>query len=125
MDTVAMLTEFKKKVCSEIELEQEGIDRYLIHTPFMFDDGDHFKIVLKRDQHGEMVLTDEGQTLMQLSYDDIDLDTKTRNALIEAAKNMFHLEDRDGELVLPIPDASYGDALFSFVQGLSRISDIS
>ncbi len=35
-----MITEFRKKVCSEIELEQEGLNRYIIHNPFLFDDGD-------------------------------------------------------------------------------------
>ena len=119
-----MVAQFKKKVCAEIELEQEGMDRFVVHTPFLFDDGDHLQIYLKKDDEGRWILTDEGATYMELSYENINLDTATRVAIIEKAKNRFGLEDREGEFVLVIRDDMYGDALFSFVQGILHISDV-
>ena len=60
---------FSKSVCSQISLVQEGLNRYRVFTPFYFDDGDHLAIVLKKDESGQMVFSDEGHTLMHISYD--------------------------------------------------------
>ena len=43
--------DFREKVCAEIRLLDEGVDRYRVFTPFQFDDGDHLAIVLKREDH--------------------------------------------------------------------------
>ena len=73
------------------------------------------------------VLTDEAHTYMHLTYDldERDLHTGTRQKIISNALALFRVEDRDGELVLDVPDSRYGDALYSFVQALLRISDVS
>jgi hypothetical protein len=112
MELESLPLEFHRSICSEFALEQKGPERYLVHTPFKFDDGDHFKVVLKRDDAGIMVFSDEGQTKMQLSYEGIDLDSKIGAARIDATKKMFGIEDRDGELVLPIRNETLGLALF-------------
>ena len=84
---------FKKKVCEQIRLESEGINRFRVFTPFLFDDGDHLSIVLKKDQH-EWILTDEGHTFMHLSYDidSKDLLKGTRQKLISDALSVFNAE---------------------------------
>ena len=73
------------------------------------------------------MLSDEAHTYMHLTYDidERDLHTGTRQKIISNALSTFHVEDRDGELLLDIPDERYGDALYSFVQALLRISDVS
>ena len=122
MDTAELEREFKQKVCAEIGVEREGIDRYIVYTPFMFDDGDHFVIILKkRDDH--WCLTDEGHTFMHMSYGDIDIAHGTRKSIIDRVLLSFRLANEDGELSLKVPDNQYGDALFSFVQALVKISD--
>ena len=64
---------------------------------------------------------------MHLTYDidEKDLHSGTRQKIISNALSMFQIEDRDGELVLDVPEERYGDALYSFVQGLLKISDVS
>jgi len=57
----AIEEEFRRKVCSQIHLRPEGINRYRVFTPFVFDDGDNLAIVLK-DEDGAWTLTDEGHT---------------------------------------------------------------
>ena len=54
-----------------------------------------------------------------------DLHTEARQRVISNALSLFQVEDRDGELVLDVPGSCYGDALYSFVQALLRISDAS
>jgi len=118
--------EFQQKVSDKILLASEGVDRYRVVTPFMFDDGDHLVVVLKREG-ARWALTDEGHTYMHLSYDidESSLHQGTRQKIISNALSMFGIEDNDGELVLGIPEDGYGDALYSFVQGLLKIADVS
>ena len=118
--------DFQKKVCAKVHLASEGMDRFRVFTPFLFEDGDHLSIVLKREG-STWVLSDEGHTYMHLTYDldERDLQRGTRQKVIYSALSMFGVEDRQGELVLRIDDGRYGDALFSFVQALLKVTDVS
>lgn len=118
--------DFRYKVCEKITVEQEGIHRYRVFTPFVFEDGDHLVILLKKENNN-WVLSDEGHTFMHLTYDleESDLQKGNRLKIISNALSMFQVIDREGELRLVIPDQSFGDALYTFSQALLKISDIS
>lgn len=118
--------DFHEKVSAKVRLAAEGIGRYRVFTPFMFEDGDHLAIVLKKEGSG-WVLSDEAHTYMHLTYDidERDLQHGTRQKIISNTLSMFQIEDRDGELVLDVPDERFGDALYSFVQALLKITDVS
>lgn len=118
--------EFKAKVCEKISLYGEGVDRFRVFTPFLFEDGDHLAIVLRREKSA-WVLSDEGHTYMHLTYslDEKDLQRGTRQKVITNALSMFRVEDRDGELLLSIADEQFGDALYSFIQALVKVTDVS
>jgi hypothetical protein len=117
---------FRQKVCDQVRLEAEGIDRYRVFTPFLFEDGDHLVVILKQED-GKWILSDEGHTFMHLTYDleDKDLRSGGRQKIISNVLAAFSVEDRNGELILPIKDDLYGDALYSFIQALLKISDVS
>ena len=118
--------DFHSKVSTKVRLAAEGMDRFRVFTPFLFEDGDHLAITLKREG-ARWVLSDEAHTYMHLTYDidERDLHSGTRQRIISNALSTFQVEDRDGELVLDVPDGRYGDALYSFVQALLKISDVS
>lgn len=118
--------DFRDKVCEKLEIETEGMGRYRVFTPFMFEDGDHLSIVLKEENNAWM-LSDEGHTYMHLTYDidEKDLYRGTRQKIITNALSIFNVKDREGELVIDIKEGQYGDALYSFVQALLRITDMS
>src|ERR1700733_1909333 len=126
MNTEAIERDFKFRVCEQIRLQREGEGRFVVFTPFRFEDGDHFGIVLKKE-NGSWVLSDEANTLMHLSYqlDESDIDSGNRGQLIESSLAGFSVQNRDGELVIPVVDDRFGDALFSFVQALTKVSDVS
>lgn len=126
MSVDAIERDFREKVCSKLSLTSEGMNRYRVFTPFMFEDGDHLAIVLKRED-GRWVLSDEGHTYMHLTYDveEKDLQRGTRQKIIENALSAYSVEDRQGELVIGIEQERYGDALYSFVQALLRVSDVT
>lgn len=126
MDIPSIEKEFKKKVCDKIRIIPEGKERFRIFTPFMFEDGDHLSIVLKISNK-RWVISDEGHTYMHLSYDleTKDLERGTRQEIIGSALAMFGLKDEEGELIAEVENNSYGDALYSFIQGVLRITDVS
>ncbi len=118
--------EFHQKVSAKVRLASEGMDRYRVFTPFLFEDGDHLAIVLRKEGQ-KWALTDEAHTYMHLTYDidEKDLQQGGRQKIISNALSTFQVEDRNGELVLTVPDGRYGDALYSFVQALLSITDVS
>ncbi|MBE9582518.1 MAG: DUF1828 domain-containing protein [Proteobacteria bacterium] len=126
MNTEMIEHDFRKKVCEMLRISSEGIDRFRVFTPFMFEDGDHLSIVLKRE-NGTWILSDEGHTYMHLTYDldEKDLQRGTRQKIITNALSVFTVYDREGELIISITDDRYGDALYSFVQALLRITDVT
>lgn len=118
--------DFHEKVSAKVRLAAEGMDRYRVFTPFLFEDGDHLAIVLKKTD-ARWVLSDEAHTYMHLTYDldEKDLQRGTRQKIISNALSTFRIEDREGELVLEVPDERYGDALYSFVQALLKVTDVT
>lgn len=122
----AIERDFQAKVSAMVRLEAEGMDRFRVFTPFLFEDGDHLAIVLK-SENSHWVLTDEAHTFMHITYDmdEKDLQRGTRQQIIAKALSMFRVQDRDGELALVVEDGRYGDALYSFVQALLKVSDVT
>jgi len=126
MSVETIQNDFRRIVCDNIRLASEGVNRFRVFTPFLFEDGDHLAIVLKREANG-WVLSDEGHTYMHLTYDldEKDLQRGNRQKIITNALSVFSVEDREGELRIVIPEERYGDALFNFVQALLKISDVT
>ena len=126
MTTATIEQDFREKVCAQVNLLPEGRARYRVLTPFHFEDGDHLAIVLKREDE-QWTLTDEGHTYMHLTYDldESSLHRGTRQQIISNALSAFNVEDREGELRVPIPDNEYGNALYDFIQALLKISDVT
>jgi hypothetical protein len=125
MSPEAIQDELRKKVAARISLVQEGINRLRVLSPFRFEDGDHLAIVLRREGD-DWVFSDEGHTLMHLTYemDERSIQQGTRQKVISNALSMFGVEDRGGELRLAV-NGGFGDALFSFVQAVLKIGDVS
>jgi len=126
MNTQNIVKDFQEKVCSKISLFSEGINRYKVFTPFLFDDGDHITIVLKCEK-SNWFLSDEGNTFMRLTYDidERDLFRGNRQKIITNVLSTYQVENKDGEFILPVEDNHYGDALYTFIQALMKISDVT
>jgi len=125
MNIRSVREDFKARVCEQVDIRPEGNERFVVSTPFRFEDGDHFVIVLKRE-NGSWVLTDEANTLMHLSYElDDDIMEGNRGEIVSNSLAGFSVENRGGELVTPIEEGRFGDALFSFIQALAKVTDVS
>jgi hypothetical protein len=64
---------------------------------------------------------------MHLTYDidEKELLKGTRQKLIDNALAVYRAQDRAGEIVLPVHNNQFGDALFSYIQALLKITDVS
>src|SRR3990167_5255699 len=111
MDITPIENEFKKKISEKIEI---------------FPEGDHLVSILKKSPKG-WIITDEAHTYMHLSYElDIkDLEKGTRQKIISSTLSMFELEENDGEILVNVEDNMFGDALYNFIQGILKITDIN
>ena len=127
MSIEAIEREFLNKVSEQIRLQEEGTDKYRVFTPFRYEDGDHLVIVLKRGPNGGWVLTDNGHTYMHLTYDmdESSLHSGTRQQIITKTLSEFFVNDIDGELVLTVKNEQFGNALYDFIQGILRVSDVT
>ena len=124
MDIEKIEQEFKSKVCDRVQLLPEGKERLIVSTPFTFEDGDHLCILLKKSED-RWYFTDEGHTFMHLSYDDIDVDKGTRRKIIDTVIGTYQMQNAEGELRCLVENGDFGDALFTFVQGLIKITDVA
>jgi Domain of unknown function DUF1828 len=124
-DTNNIELEFRRKVSEELEIIPSGPDRFHVVTPVAFGDGDLLPITLRKASTG-WELTDEGHTFLQLTYEleEADFNQSTRREIVNSIVSGFGLQNRKGELVLPIDGQQYGDALYSFIQVLTKIDDI-
>ena len=118
--------DFKEKVSESVRLHEEGVNRYRVFTPFTFDDGDGFSIVLKKNGDG-WILTDEGHTFMHMSYemDMAALERGNRAELIETVLNNFEISESEGSLELRFEPNEAGNALYTYLQALTKITDLS
>lgn len=109
-----------------MRLLEEGVNRYRVFTPFTFDDGDSFSIVLQKNGNG-WILSDEGHTFMHMSYE-IDmaaLERGSRSELLESVLSNFGISESEGSLEIRFEPGEAGNALYSYLQALTKISDLS
>ena len=117
---------FKEKVCKEVRLVAEGVDRFRVFTPFQFDDGDHFAIVLKKVGNN-WLLSDEGHTYMHLSYimDVKSLEKDKRAKIVSNAISNFGITESKGILTAVLNPENSGNVFYNYIQGLIKITDIT
>jgi len=117
---------FRKAVCGELSLRAEGVDRFRVMNPFVYDDGDRLSIILRK-KDGQWLLSDEASSFMHLSYEmeEKAIESGPRRRIISESLSYFGVENDDGELFVPVEQGDYGSALYSLVQGMLRVADVS
>ncbi len=116
-----MLDAIRRSVCSSYSFENIGIGEYLVHTDMYYDDGDELHIVMKKTSAGIM-LTDEGHTLMWLSYEDFNF-TDTRKRLLNKYIDQNNVKLDDGRIHVEADSPEHvGPALSSLIQAILQVA---
>ncbi len=101
-----------------ITFKRLDTNRYLIGTGCCFPDGDELHIVLKRDGR-DWILSDEGYTMMWMSYEGRD-----SIAVLDDALCINGAELSDGRIIVRLVDRSVSDCLQSMIRVLSQAADL-
>ncbi|MDD3673474.1 MAG: DUF1828 domain-containing protein [Synergistaceae bacterium] len=109
-----------------VSLEPRGINSYRVNTPFNFSDGDDLKIIINKSENGKWTITDEGHTLMYLSYYNMDINAGTRADILSSILKSHYMHEDGGRLILEADtEAEAADSIFTFAQGILKISDMT
>lgn len=122
MDGKTLVASFAKSI--DCEIEERGKDRYMVHTGYTYPDGDELHILIEKSD-GSWIITDEGHTMMWLSYEDFNI-TETRKTLLSRTLNTNGITMKNGELfvVCPKDKSEIGIALRSMIQAQIQIADL-
>jgi hypothetical protein len=123
MNKSEMLESIRKSLCSGVDIEERGMDRYVIHTDHTYPDGDELRIILKK-QDGQWMLTDEGHTMMWLSYEEPDHNSASRNNFMLRTPASNHAELIDGRICIKFEQNEVRGAIHSMIQALIQTADL-
>ena len=112
-----------KSICSLYEFEDISNGEYLIHTNMYFDDGDELHIVMMESDDG-YTLTDEGHTMMWLSYEELRF-TGNRKKLLDGILGQNDVTMVNGEILTSVDSPEeVGPALFNMIQAIMQTSSL-
>lgn len=116
-----------KRLCEEVKVEVRPDGALMVKTHFEFPDGDSFPLHLSEAASGGLRLSDQGHTLMHISYEH-DIDSfmdGTRGALLEQVMDEAGLDWDGGAFCLNTAHEQLPEAIFNFGQALTRVYDLT
>ena len=116
-----------ERLCQEVKVEARPDGALMVRTNFAFPDGDRFPIHLSEASSGGLRLSDQGHTLMHISYEH-DVDSfmdGTRGVLLERIMGETGLTWEQGAFCFDTAPERLPESLFSFGQALTRIYDLT
>ena len=116
-----------ERLCEDVRVEPRPDGALMLRTRFQFPDGDRFPIHLSEASASGIRLSDQGHTLMHLSYEhDIDMFMDgTRGMLLERIMGESGLYWNGGAFCLDTAPERLPEAIFRFGQALTRIYDLT
>ncbi|MEX2174408.1 MAG: DUF1828 domain-containing protein [Pirellulaceae bacterium] len=123
MITANIAGNIRRQIGDRVSIEHRDSNDFVVSTPFMFSDGDHYGFAVIRDVNsGQWRFTDEGEVVSKATYAGVDLLAPGRIERTRQAVEFYGLTERDGELSLAIEDGDFGKAFFQFSQACMDIS---
>ena len=127
IDPVRLEKALCERLCSSVRLHQRKDGWLMLDAPFMFPDGDRYPIYLSEGRSGGVVLSDQGHTLMHVSYehDVAAFYDGPRAALREQIVREAGIEETEGIFSIEAPADGIAEALFTLGQTLTKIYDLT
>jgi len=110
----------RRTVDPTVRLREEGKDRYRVFVPYIFGDGDHLVIFLKRVD-ASWIFSDEGHTLMSLGRSFSALQQNRVGRLLTVSK----VEDKNGELIFLVTENQFDYALKTLINTITSMECIA
>ncbi|MDA8000753.1 MAG: DUF1828 domain-containing protein [Alphaproteobacteria bacterium] len=128
MNQDKLQNELCQQLCAEVRIVKRYDGRWMISTPFAYPDGDHYSIYMQEISSGVIRLSDEGSTMMRLSYDSSDVGKYSqghRGYLKTQILRETQVREFDGNFFVDIPVSKIADGVFRLGQALNQIYDLS
>lgn len=115
-----------ESLCSDVQLVCRPDGALMLRTGFEFPDGDRFPFHVLKMTDGSVRLSDQGHTLMHISYDhDIDVFLQGNRAqLLESIVSESSISMEGGVFYIDSPIERLPEAIFQFGQALTRVYDL-
>ena len=115
------------QLCRTVRLHQRDDSVLMLDVPFVFPDGDHFPVYVTESETGCVRLSDQGHTMMHISYDhDVDSFYQGAKAMLrEQVVQEFGIIDEEGVFSIETTHDHLASALFTLGQALTRIYDLA
>ena len=116
-----------ERLCEEVQVEARPDGALMIRSSFAFPDGDRFPIRLSEAPAGGLRLSDQGHTLMRMSYED-EVDSfmeGPRGMLLERILGETGLSWDQGAFCFDTTPEQLSESLFAFGQALTRTYDLT
>ena len=118
-------TEWRNSFADLFRIECIGEDKHRVHTPFRFDDGDHYVIELVKI-HDRYAYSDTGNTEMHLDMLDVPNFTNSERyfAVTDNLRALFRIETCNGCHYRYVRDGeSHGKACMDLVHAIGYMID--
>jgi len=127
LDTSALRKLLCERLCEDVRLTERPDGALMLSTHFEFPDGDRFPIHVSELMPGGLRLSDQGHTLMHISYDhDVDSFLEGfRGQLLDRIMAETCLAWDGGAFCLDTPIERLSEAVFRFGQALTRVHDLT
>ena len=128
LDHAALRTMLQERLCEVVGVDEGPDGAVMLRTNFCFPDGDGYPFYLLEAPAGGIRLSDEGDTLMRISYGhDIDafLEGASRALMDRVLGESGVAYDDDGTFYLDTVPERLPEAMFTFGQALTRVYQIA
>lgn len=127
LDAEALKALLCERLCQDIGVDTRPDGAMMLRTHFTFPDGDGYPFRLSEAPSGGLRLSDNGHTLMHISYEhDVDsFLTGTRGMLLERIVGESGISHAEGVFSVDTSTEGLPEAIFSFGQALTRIYDLT
>lgn len=96
-----------------------------ITTPFKNHLNDYIRIYVDLLPNDDIRLSDDGLTFNELEMFGIDVNTKTREKLIQNILNQFNLKLYNDEIIADVTNESFAQSKHNLLQGILKIYDLT
>lgn len=126
LDRAALRTLLHERLCEVVNVVERPDGALMLLSNFCFPDGDGYPIHLLEAPAGGIRLSDEGDTLMHISFEhDIDAFVEgASRALMDRVLGESGVGYDDGTFYLDTAPERLPEAMFTFGQALTRIYEI-
>ena len=127
LDVDALRQLLCERLCEDVRVDTRPDGELMLRTHFTFPDGDGYPFHLSKAPAGGLRLSDDGHTLMHISYEhDIEsFLTGTRGMLLERIAGESGIDQDGGVFSVDTAPDRLPETIFSFGQALTRIYDLT